>query len=253
MAGVALAAGEGVRLRPLTMDIPKPLCWLGDRTLLDHAIDALDGVGGGVPVAVNAHYLAPQLLDHLSQRWPLVHTSVERGEALGTAGALGALREWIDGRGALVVNADTWHRAELSALLAGWDGTTVRVLTPTPGPFGARSAVVASLVPWSEIARIVPEPAGLWELVWARHVAAGMLETVHCDGPVIDCATPADYLRANLVWSEGRSVVSDRADVGSAAADGRLVRSVIWPGARVDADERLVDAIRTPLRTVLVR
>lgn len=253
MVGVALAAGEGIRLRPITLDTPKPLCWLGDRTLLDHALDALAVALSDGPVAVNAHYRADQIADHLGARRPEVHLSVESGEALGTAGALGALRPWLDGRGALIVNADTWHRAELSVLLDGWDGTTVRVLTPTPGDFGGRSGVVASLLPWSEIESITAEPAGLWELVWARHVATQTLETVHCDGPVIDCASPADYLRANLEWSGGASVVAPGASAGSAAEDGRLVRSVVWPGAEVTDSEHLVDTIRTPLRTVLVR
>ena len=59
------------------------------------------------------------------------------------------------------------------------------------------------------------------------------------DAPVVDCGTPARYLRANLLWSGGESVIGD-----GAVVEGEVVRSVVWDGARVAAGERLVDAIR---------
>ena len=59
------------------------------------------------------------------------------------------------------------------------------------------------------------------------------------DGDPIDCGTPADYLRANMVASGGASVVEPGAQV-----EGELVRSVVWAGERVGPDERLVDAVR---------
>ena len=55
----------------------------------------------------------------------------------------------------------------------------------------------------------------------------------------MDCGTPADYLRANLVASGGEPVVEPGADV-----QGELVRSVVWAGERVGPEERLVDAVR---------
>jgi NDP-sugar pyrophosphorylase family protein len=248
LAGVALAAGAGSRLRPLTLLRPKPLCPVGDRTLLDWALDALGPAVGAV--AVNVHHRADQIVGHLgaSAAGSGVHVSHEEDRALGTAGAIGHLRTWLDGRGALVVNADTWQRADLAAFVAEWDGERVRLLTDSPLPFGPRSGVVASILPWSIAQRLTATPGGLWELVWHGELELGRLDAVHHRGPVIDCATPADYLRANLTWSGGSPVIGD-----GAVIEGSVVRSVVWPGATVAPGEVLVDAIRADGRTVLVR
>jgi len=249
LAGLALAAGEGRRLRPLTLLRPKPLCPVGDRVLLDWSLDALAGAVDHV--AVNVHHDRPAIEAHLAERATTgrgVHLSVEEPEALGTAGAVARLRDWLDGRGVLVVNADTWHRADLAEFVAGWDGERVRVLTDSPLPFGPRSGVVASILPW-QLARELDEvPSGLWERVWRDELAAGRLDAAHETGPVVDCGRAADYLRANLEWSGGRSIVG-----AGALVEGTVVRSVVWPGAHVAAGEVLVDAIRAGRRTVLVR
>lgn len=249
LAGVALAAGAGTRLLPLTRERPKPLCPLGDRALLDWSLDALRPAVA--EVAVNAHHHWEQIRDHLQSGPPTApasHLSVEHDVALGTAGALGALRGWLDGRGALIVNADTWHRADLSAFVAGWDGERVRVLTSTSRPFGPRSGVVASILPWSLVRDLEVVPAGLWERVWRGELAAGRLDAVHHGGAVVDCGTPRDYLAANLAWSGGETVVGD-----GAVVEGSARRCVLWPGSTVHPHEHLVDAIRTPTITVLVR
>ena len=250
LAGVALAAGGGTRLRPLTLRRPKPLCPVGDRALLDWALEAL---GTAVDAsAVNVHHHADQVVEHLAHRVDLggsrVHVAHEPERPLGTAGAIGALRGWLDGRGALIVNADTWHRAELGEFVAGWDGERVRLLTSTRPPFGPGSGVVASIVPWDRVRGLAAEPSGLWEVLWRGELAAGRLDAVHHEGPVVDCGTPVDYLRANLTWSGGSSVVGEGAQVL-----GRVERSVIWPGVTVAEGEVLVDAIRGDGRTVLVR
>src|SRR4051794_33652278 len=101
IAGVVLAAGAGTRLAPLTRLRPKALCPVGNRPLVDLALDRLGlaGLAGEEAVAVNAHHRQGQLVDHIAGR---AHPSVERPVALGTAGALGALREWADRRALLV-------------------------------------------------------------------------------------------------------------------------------------------------------
>lgn len=249
LAGVALAAGAGTRLAPLTRSRPKALCPVGQRPLLDHAIDAL--LPAVTEVAVNAHHHGEQVVAHVGARVahgdPL-HVSHEQERPLGTAGAIGELRGWLDGRSALIVNADTVHDARLARFVADWDGSSVRVLTPTQLPFGPRSGVVASILPWDLAVQVEAEPAGLWERIWAPALADGRIEAVRHPGRATDCASPADYLRANLDDSGGASVIGE-----GAVIEGVVERCVIWPGERVEASERLVDAIRGDGRTVLVR
>jgi NDP-sugar pyrophosphorylase family protein len=284
VAGIVLAAGAGTRLRPLTTLRPKALCPVGDRALLDHALDA---VGASVDaLAVNVHHGRAAIEEHLERRgartgWA-AHVSVERERALGTAGAIGQLARWLDGRAAVVVNADTWHDVDLGVLLAGWDRRRPRVLTTTDGPFGPRSTVVASLVPAALAAATAAEPSGLWEVMWAPALGQGRLEVVHAPAGavVVDCGRPGDYLAANLLWAGGvgrarpgapgaappapvapgwqvevvgSSVVSAGADVGHAVAEGRLERCVVWPASVVRPGEHLRDAIRAEGLTVLVR
>lgn len=253
LAGIVLAAGAGTRLRPLTRERPKALCPVGGRALVDLALDRLRPlVADDRALAVNLHHGADALDGHLA---PTVHRSREEPEALGTAGAVGALAPWIDGRDVVVANADAWLGAglDLGAAVAGWDRERTRLVCvddPARGDFGSLRYCGVAFIPAAAARALAPVPSGLYEVSWRREREAGRLDLVVTGAPFIDCGTPADYLAANLSASGGRSVVDPTAVV----ADGAHVeRSVVWPGARVAAGEQLVDAIRSPRVTVLVR
>jgi N-acetyl-alpha-D-muramate 1-phosphate uridylyltransferase len=245
VCAVVLAAGEGARLRPLTRVLPKPLCPVDGVPLIDHALERARSATSAV--AVNVHHAREAIEAHLDGR---VHVSVEEPQALGTAGALGLLRPWIDGRPTLVLNGDTWCPGSLAAFVAGGKGTRARLALAGPGErLGRTSRVAAALMPWPEVARLEPVPSGLYEASWRALADAGEIDIVRWDGPCLDCGTPARYLAANLAASGGRSVIG-----AGARVDGEVVRSVVWPGARVRRSERLVDAVRAGDDvTVLVR
>jgi MurNAc alpha-1-phosphate uridylyltransferase len=241
LAGIVLAAGHGTRLRPLTLLRPKALCPVGGVPLLDHALGRLHP--HVEESAVNAHALAEQVVAHVDGR---VHVSVERPEVLGTAGALGRLREWLDGRDVLLTNADAYLTGDLDDLVRGWDGQRCRLLTvPAPGrgDFGDARYVGACLLPWRLVRHLTPEPSGLYEVLWRAEFEAGRLDTTGFAGTAVDCGTPADYLHANLLASGGRSVVGR-----GAVVEGMVERSVVWDGAYVGPDEHLVGTIRAGTR-----
>lgn len=245
LAGVVLAAGAGTRLRPLTTARPKPLCPVGGRPLLDWALERVSAYAG--EVAVNVHHHAGLMLAALADRD--VHVSHEQMEALGTAGALGLLREWVDGRPVMLCNVDAWYPpagdALVADLVAGWDGERPRLLcipSPDRRDFDDLHYVGTALLPWWSVRDLEPSPAGLYEVSWAALHAQGRLD-LHVPSAAeldaIDCGTPADYLRANMAATGGRSAVE-----AGAVVEGRVERSVVWAGERVRPDELLEDAVR---------
>jgi len=260
---VVLAAGEGRRLRPLTLHRPKPLCPVGNVPLVDLALDRVTQLG--LPAAANVHHGRDQLEPHLLARGG-VHVSVEAERALGTAGALGRLRPWIDGRDVLVVNADTWSDVPLAIAVADWDRTRVRVVLDGEAPFGPRSRVVASLLPWSRVADLADVFTELYDTAWRPAAFVGELDVVGTRGAFFDCGTPRSYLAANrfVAAGAGGTIVDPTARVvgvveGSVVGArvelaGEVRNSVVWDDAEVVAAESLDRAIRvSSTTTVLVR
>lgn len=240
-----LAAGAGTRLRPLTLERPKALCPVADVPLVDLALDRVAPLVSAM--AVNVHHGRDQLVAHLAARGD-VHVSIEETQALGTAGALGHLRDWVDGRPAVVLNADAWCPDPLDPLVDGWDGERIRLLLAGADELRPSVLVVGCVLPWTAVEALPDEPAGLYETCWRPWAERGAVEVVRHDGPFVDCGTPADYLGANLAATGGLTAA------GGAVVDGVADRCVLWPGAVVRRGEVLRDAIRTATgRTVLVR
>jgi MurNAc alpha-1-phosphate uridylyltransferase len=85
--GMVLAAGLGLRMRPLTQDTAKPLLPLAGRALLDHALDRLEDAGVREAV-VNAHWHADKVAAAVAdRRAPRVHLQRE-DELLETGGGV---------------------------------------------------------------------------------------------------------------------------------------------------------------------
>jgi N-acetyl-alpha-D-muramate 1-phosphate uridylyltransferase len=252
LAAGVLAAGAGTRLRPLTRLRPKALCPVDNVPLVDRAV--VRAARATTDIAVNVHHGRAQMEGHLAGR---VHLSLEEPEALGTAGALGQLRPWIDGRGVVVLNADAWLSDDgpLDELVSGWDGERVRLLVvddPRHADFAGQWRYAgAAMVPWATVATLDAVPTGLYEVSWRKELAAGRLDLCPAPDPVAfrDCGSPTGYLDANLLSSGGASVIGK-----GAVVEGEVTESVVWPGALVGPEEHLRRAIRAGERTtVLVR
>ena len=124
---MVLAAGLGLRMRPLTETTPKPLLLLHGRSLLDRALDRLAAAGVERAV-VNAHWLADQVADALAARGGAPPRTVLQREddlLLETGGGVTrALPRLGEGPGFAVVNGDSvWLDGPTPALtrLAAFD------------------------------------------------------------------------------------------------------------------------------------
>jgi NDP-sugar pyrophosphorylase family protein len=116
---LVLAAGEGTRLRPLTLDRPKPMVLINNKPLLEHTIvwlcrhDVKD-------IAINLHYRPEVILNHFGDGAALgVRIVYSREDTiLGTAGAVRKLNGFLDGGPLVVMYGDVLTNLDLGALLA---------------------------------------------------------------------------------------------------------------------------------------
>jgi N-acetyl-alpha-D-muramate 1-phosphate uridylyltransferase len=140
---MVLAAGLGLRMRPLTETKPKPLVSVAGRPLLDHVLDRLADVGVTEAV-VNVHYLPDQIIAHTATRErPRVIISDERDEVLGTGGGVVKALPLLGAEPFFHVNSDTmWIegvRSNLVRLADAFDCERMDILllmAPTASSIG---------------------------------------------------------------------------------------------------------------------
>lgn len=115
-----LAAGKGTRMRPLTLETPKPLVEVAGQPLIVWHIKALQAIGV-TDITINASWLADKLMDTLgdgAQYNVKLHWSVEDDEPLETAGGIfqalqtGKLRD----EPFILVNSDVWTTYDFAQL-----------------------------------------------------------------------------------------------------------------------------------------
>src|SRR5258707_10965383 len=129
---MVLAAGLGVRMRPLTDHMPKPLVPVAGQPLLDHVLDKLARTGVTEAV-VNVHYLPDQIIEHVAApSRPRVIISDERDLVLGTGGAIVKALPLLGDAPFFHLNADTmWIdgvRPNLTRLAETFDPDRMDVL-----------------------------------------------------------------------------------------------------------------------------
>jgi mannose-1-phosphate guanylyltransferase len=119
MKAMALAAGKGTRLFPLTGEIPKPMAPVVDTPIIEHIFGLLAS-HGLEEVHVNVHYLAEALLKAYGETSKIdgmtVHLSREE-ELMGTAGGVKRLGSNFD-ETFVVVSGDALTDVNLRELVA---------------------------------------------------------------------------------------------------------------------------------------
>jgi MurNAc alpha-1-phosphate uridylyltransferase len=140
---MVLAAGLGLRMRPLTDHLPKPLVQVAGRALLDHVLDKL-AAAGVTEAVVNVHYLGDQIIAHVASRTsPRVIISDERDQVLGTGGGVVKALPLLGAAPFFHVNSDTmWIdgvRCNLTRLAEAFDPERMDILllmAPTASSIG---------------------------------------------------------------------------------------------------------------------
>ncbi len=260
-----LAAGLGTRLRPLTLDMPKPLVPVVDASVLELQAQKARQLGE-VVLHVNAHYLADQV-EAEAARLGFEKVWLEP-EILGTAGPLSRIYRAGYRGGLLVMNGDAYCQFDLArfveaAVSAGSDFAllgvdfpkvnTLRVdsrgrLSGVLKNFGESEgeAVTFSGVSWYSDAALSRMDAAEFNIVnfWKSEVDAGrppFVDMSQKDALWIDMGSPEGLKRACDARREELGVDSW---VGNApSADSRFVRSVVECIADIPADAAITDSI----------
>ena len=117
MRALLLAGGMGTRLRPLTNSIPKCLVPIKNQPLLGIWLERLTQAGISL-FMINTHYLASQVEAFIeSSPYRNKVTLVNELHLLGTAGTLITNLEFFQGKDSLLIHADNYCLADLTAFL----------------------------------------------------------------------------------------------------------------------------------------
>jgi dTDP-glucose pyrophosphorylase len=103
---IIMAGGEGKRLRPLTIDTPKPLIQLNGKTIIDYNIDRLESYGIN-HFFVTVNYLKEKIKAHLGdgKSREITIEYIDEEEPLGTIGSASKIKK-LSHDTVLLMNSD---------------------------------------------------------------------------------------------------------------------------------------------------
>ena len=230
---MVLAAGYGTRMRPLTLQKPKPLLEVGGRSMLDHALDRLAAIGIR-RVVVNVHYLAEPIEAHLAKRTDLTIILSREDEILDTGGGIKNALHHFDGLPFFALNADlpwidaaepslqkmatTWDAARMDAFVLLMPTAKARGFSPTgdfamepdgrvhraditpPRPF----VFIGAQILHPQLFASVPQRMFSNNILWNDAEARNRLYGIEHRGTCYHVGTPEDWREANALLDSGR-------------------------------------------------
>lgn len=230
MKAVVMAGGEGTRLRPLTLDVPKPFIRVAGKPAMEYALDSLVKAGAR-DIIITTFYKPERLLAHLGGGSKLnarIFYSVE-DEALGTAGGVAKCLPILGNDTVVVLSGDVIADVDIAALVheherSGAVATMALTQVENPTEFG-----IVGLDESGRIVRFKEKPkkeevfsnlvnAGIYVLSPAalRMIpqgesfdfskqlfpkileSGGLLQGVRLSGFWMDVGRPADLLKASI-------------------------------------------------------
>ena len=282
LRGVVLAAGLGVRLRPLTHSLPKPLLPVAGMPLLARTLTELEAAGCEA-VAINLHHKGEKISGHFSDHFggmELVYSW--EPELLGTLGALAPMADFLAPADlVVVVNGDSLCQWPITRLIKqhqkGEAGATLLVSSRAdPADYGGGVGLdahgdVVALRPgqvFGEVAerrvfagahvfapdlvdRREREPADFVSDLYEPLLANGGKIGAHDSSrPWFDLGTPRRYLEGALDWARRngsrigrRSWISPEATIDE---DATVRRSVVEAGVVIEAGVEVDRALVLP-------
>jgi mannose-1-phosphate guanylyltransferase len=246
MQALVLAGGEGTRLRPLTLTVPKPVMPLAGRPFLSFMLDWLRGHGVD-DVLLSCGFLAHAVEDVLGDEYEGMQLRyVHEDSPLGTAGPMRlAADEGLLAERLLVLNGDVLTDMDLTAQLAfheergakatlaliavddtssygvvptNDDGSVIEFREKQPGPAPTNRINAGAYVLEREVVDLIPSGRSV---SFEREIFPALVENglygFHQEGYWIDIGTPERYLESTYDLLAGRveSTLPERDETGS--------------------------------------
>lgn len=154
---VILASGQGVKMRPFTYEIPKPLIPVNSRPLLEYNIELLRR-HGVKDIVITVSHLAKKIMDHFGEgeRFGVKISYVEEKQPSGTGGALRAARDQLEDAPFIVLYGDVLADLDLNEFMQTHQNTKAAIGTlaltsvADPSTYGAVRLRGTRVVEFSE-------------------------------------------------------------------------------------------------------
>lgn len=194
MIAVLMAGGEGTRLRPLTLDLPKPLAPIANKPVMHHIVDLLRS-HGITDVIATIHYKGAAIESYFGDgsAFGVRMRYVREESPLGTAGAVGLAREYLKNDAFLIISGDALTDIDISALIerhrrSGAVASIAVRQVSDPREFGVIDADAGG-----RIRRFIEKPS--WSEAFSDTVNTGIyvLEPAVLDA--IPSGTPCDFAK----------------------------------------------------------
>lgn len=266
-----LAAGLGTRLRPLTLELPKPLVPVGDRPAVAHV--AAELARAGITDAVlNTHHLAEAFTSDVLARLPLSLTVIHEQAILGTGGGVANAAKLLGEGDVVVWNGDILMEVELGSMIrahgasasiatlaiaprergegtvgVGEDGRVVRLRGQQFGEEVSAGDFLGIYVLGDGFRARLPVPGCLiGDGVIPLLREGARITTFRVEGAWDDVGSVASYLAANARWlaRTGRASFVDPSARVAGGVD--VTGSVIGAGAVVEGEGALRDVVVWP-------